>query len=288
MLQQTRVNAVIPYYERFLQRFPSVQALASVEEPALLAAWAGLGYYHRARNMQAAARQVVSSGGFPRHYDDIRKLPGIGEYTAAAIASIAFGAPRAALDGNVARVVSRLMASPSGSRKALQAVADQLLDIQQPGTHNQAMMELGATVCLPRNPHCLLCPVSAYCEARHQGRQEEFPAKTKPAAALIVDKQLLIVRKAKDSQILFWQRPAESRRLAGFWELPETSQLAGARVQKKLGQFRHSIVNTNYRFEVLAGTIRTAPEGFYFLSTNSLHELPLSTTAKKGLACLGK
>jgi len=293
MLQQTRVNAVIPYYERFLNRFPTVEVLASAEEQPLLAAWAGLGYYHRARNLQAAARQIVNRGGFPREYDEIRDLPGIGDYTAAAVSSIAFGSPRAALDGNVIRVLSRLIAEPgdvgsAATRLRLQQAAVDLLDPKRPGEHNQAMMELGATVCLPRQPQCLLCPVSVHCEARKTGRQEEFPIKSKRAAANIVTKQLLIVTKANQSKVLLWRRPAASRRLAGFWELPEPGQLCGARVERKLGQFRHSIVNTSYHFEVLAASIHTAPEGFLFLTKEKLDELPLSTTAKKGLACLGK
>lgn len=293
MLQQTRVNAVIPYYDRFLARFPTVKALAFAEEQQLLAAWAGLGYYHRARNLQSAAKQIVNRGGFPRNYDDLRNLPGIGAYTAAAVSSIAFGSARAAVDGNVVRVLSRLLAEPgdvgsAATRLRFERIATELLDPNQPGEQNQAMMELGATICLPRQPQCLLCPVSAHCEARRSGRQKDFPVKLKLAAAAIVSKQLLIVRNTSQSEILFWQRPATSRRLAGFWELPEPGQLSEARIEKKVGEFRHSIVNTHYHFEVLAGSIATAPEGFLFLTKKALHELPLSTTAKKGLACLGK
>jgi A/G-specific adenine glycosylase len=289
MLQQTRVSAVIPYYERFLDRFPSVEALASADEQELLAAWAGLGYYSRARNLQAAAKLIHGSGQFPSDYDAIRWLPGIGHYTAAAISSIAFGLPRAALDGNVMRVLSRVMAETgdigsAATRVRLQAVADELLDRKRPGDFNQAMMELGATVCLPKQPQCLLCPVAEHCEARRTGRQREFPIKRKRVSPVLVDKELLIVTKQR--RILFWQRPADSRRLAGFWELPEPAQLPGARVESIIGQFRHTIVNTTYCFQVLEGSIQTVPDGFSYLTKKSLDEVPLSTTAKKALACL--
>ena len=292
MLQQTRVNAVIPYYERFLARFPDVQALASAQEQELLAAWAGLGYYSRARNLQAAAKAIVQTAAFPTGYQTLLELPGIGEYTAAAIASIAFGHPRAALDGNVMRVISRVWADPgdigrSSTRQRLQAAADSLLDLKQPGEHNQAIMELGATVCLPKQPKCQLCPISDQCVARRAGRQQEFPIKAKRAAANLVAKQLIIVAGAK-SRVLFWQRPADSRRLAGFWELPEPGQLSGAQLGERIGHFRHTIVNTNYRFEVLRATIKSVPEGFSFLSKKLFDEVPLSTTAKKGIACLRK
>jgi A/G-specific adenine glycosylase len=289
MLQQTRVNAVIPYYERFLNRFPSVEALACASEQDLLAAWAGLGYYSRARNLQAAAKLIHERGRFPNEYEQIRELPGIGDYTAAAVSSIAFGRPRAALDGNVMRVLSRLLAETGDigspvTRVRLQAAADELLDRKRPGEFNQAMMELGATVCLPQQPQCLLCPVTEHCEARRSGRQREFPIKRKRASPNVVAKELLVVNKR--CGILFWQRPADSRRLAGFWELPEPSQLPGARVEKTIGQFRHTIVNTTYCFQVLEGSIQTVPDGFSYLTKKSLDEVPLSTTAKKALACL--
>ena len=292
MLQQTRVAAVIPYYERFLARFPNVDTLASAQEQSLLAAWAGLGYYSRARNLQAAAKAMVQLGGFPNDYDALIQLPGIGGYTAAAIASMAFGRARAVLDGNVMRVISRLTADPgdigsSITRRRLQARADAFLDPNQPGAYNQAIMELGATVCLPRQPQCPLCPVAHQCDALRKGRQHELPIKAKRSETKIIAKQLIVVAGANRG-VLFWQRPADSPRLAGFWELPEPAQLSGVRVGNKIGDFKHTIVNTSYRFEVLRGTIKTVPEGFSYLSKKLFDEVPLSTTAKKGLACLEK
>ena len=154
MLQQTRAAAAIPFYEEFLRRFPDVEALARASEPEVLAAWSGLGYYSRARNLRASALRVLKSGEFPRTFEGLRELPGVGPYTAAAVASIAFDLPHAVLDGNVLRVVSRVtndvgdIGAPQ-TRKRFQKVADEWLDSKRPGAFNQAMMELGATVCLP-------------------------------------------------------------------------------------------------------------------------------------------
>ncbi len=184
MLQQTRVAAAIPYYQRFLERFPDVESLARAKEEEVLRRWAGLGYYSRARNLQRAAREIVArhGGEFPLEFAAALALPGIGRYTAAAILSIARGAPHAVLDGNVARVLARLEALRGDLReprrwRALQSSADRLLDTGHPGDWNQALMELGATVCTPRAPKCPLCPLSASCRARQLGLAEILPEK---------------------------------------------------------------------------------------------------------------
>jgi A/G-specific adenine glycosylase len=184
MLQQTRVAAAIPYYERFLKRFPSVEALARAPQDEVLRLWSGLGYYSRARNLQKAAQEIVAkhNGVFPREPAEALALPGIGAYTAAAILSIAYQKNHAVLDGNVARVVARLNAirgdlRANGTWQKLHGSADRLLDENSPGDWNQAMMELGATLCTPRSPQCLLCPVSEFCEARKQGLAEVIPEK---------------------------------------------------------------------------------------------------------------
>ncbi len=184
MLQQTRVAAAIPYYERFLSHFPDVKSLAEAPEQEVLSLWSGLGYYSRAQNLQKAARQIVAKHGgtFPSSPEEALELPGIGNYTAAAILSIAYDRKLAGLDGNVARVLARLGAIKgdlrSGSRwQDLQKTAEALLDRQNPGDWNQAMMELGATLCTPRSPQCLLCPVGEYCEARKQGLVDSIPEK---------------------------------------------------------------------------------------------------------------
>src|ERR1051325_9770915 len=182
MLQQTRAQAVIPYYERFLQRFPTVEALAAAAEDVVLTQWSGLGYYSRARNLRRAAQAVVESGGFPREYAAIRALAGIGDYTAAAIASMAFQLPHAVLDGNVLRVVARVENDAADiayarTRERFRATAQSWLVPRDPGRFNQALMELGATVCLPRNPLCLVCPVAACCRAREEGTAAQLPVK---------------------------------------------------------------------------------------------------------------
>lgn len=195
MLQQTRVAAVIPYYERFLLRFPNIHALAGAPEGEVLRLWSGLGYYSRARNLQKAAQQVVGkhSGQFPADEPEALALAGIGNYTAAAILSIAYNKKLAVLDGNVARVLARLGAIHGDLRESarwqsLQQIADSLLAPAVPGDWNQAVMELGATICTPRAPQCLLCPVSGFCEARKLGIAEILPEKRKkrPTVAVVL------------------------------------------------------------------------------------------------------
>ncbi len=204
MLQQTRVAAVIPYFEKFLARFPDAPSLAAAEEPEVLRMWSGLGYYSRARNLQTAARQIVAqhAGAFPESLPEIRALRGIGNYTANAILSIAFNQQHAVLDGNVARVIARLEALRGDLRESarwqlLQKTADTFLALESPGNWNQAMMELGATICTPRAPQCLICPVSQHCRARKLGLQNVIPEKRKKhptvqvtlAAAVFTDPQ---------------------------------------------------------------------------------------------------
>src|SRR4051812_18335565 len=209
MLQQTRVAAVIPYFERFLERFPTVKALADAPQEDVLRLWSGLGYYSRARNLQEAAKQIVEKHGgiFPRDADDALDLPGIGPYTVAAILSIAYGAKLAVLDGNVARVIARLEAIHGdlreGSRwQALQASADALLARESAGDWNQAMMELGASICTPQAPQCLLCPVAKFCKARQLGLQEVIPEKRKKRATEEVTLAALVFLDARGQTLL--------------------------------------------------------------------------------------
>jgi A/G-specific adenine glycosylase len=289
MLQQTRVAAVIPYYERFLERFPDVSALASAPEQELLAAWAGLGYYSRARNLQRAAQNILELDGFPREYSLLHSLPGVGDYTAAAIASIAFDLPHAVLDGNVLRVLSRFTGERGNVdsvpvQNRLRAVADQMLHPKRTGEFNQALMELGALVCLPKQPQCQECPVARQCAARDLGMQNELPVKSVRPGSRLVEKELLVIQRA--GKILTWQRSKENRRLAGFWELPEPDQLAGAKLGARIGKFRHTIVNTNFRCHVFRASLVLVPKGFRWLAKSKVHKVPLSTIAKKALACI--
>jgi A/G-specific adenine glycosylase len=194
MLQQTRVTAVIPYYEKFLREFPTVRALAGAASDDVMRHWSGLGYYSRARSLQQAAQQIVTEhgGNFPSEETAVRALAGIGDYTSAAILSIAFGQPFAVLDGNVARVIARIFAMPGDLRerarwRALQTHATELLAVQSPGDWNQAMMELGATICTPRVPQCLMCPVAKFCAARKHGLQQTIPQKRDKRAPVAVE-----------------------------------------------------------------------------------------------------
>jgi A/G-specific adenine glycosylase len=288
MLQQTRVEAVIPYFERFLARFPDAHSLARAPEPAVLAAWSGLGYYSRARNLHRGAKQVAA-GGVPTGYEELRALAGIGPYTAAAIASIAFGQPHAAVDGNVMRVVSRVtgdageISSPVTKGRFTEA-AQLLLDRGRPGDFNQAMMELGATVCIPRAPRCGECPVARFCEARATGRETELPVKLKKNASRDVPLDLALLR--NDSGLFLIQRAADERRLAGFWELPPKSLFPRWR-GRLAAQFTHQIVNDRFRISVFEGPApNVLPPGKWFAPAE-LDAIPLTTVTRKTLTLAG-
>ncbi|MFL6354008.1 MAG: A/G-specific adenine glycosylase [Bryobacteraceae bacterium] len=286
MLQQTRVATAISYYERFLTRFPDFQSLANASESDLLAHWAGLGYYYRARNLHKAARLIRDAGVFPATLEELQGLPGIGEYTAAAVASISFNLPHAALDGNVFRVLSRLLDDPtnigsSGARKHFLAFADTLLDRNQPGAFNQAMMELGATVCLPKNPRCLICPVTDLCRARRRGRENDLPVKSNRRVS--AHEQRLLFWIEREGRLLVWQRPSTSRLMPGFWELPERAQLPSITAGRKFGSFRHTITFHKYLFEVAeAETDTLEPSGeCQWMPLQELDSQPTSTILRK-------
>lgn len=290
MLQQTRVAAAIPYYERFLARFPDVASLAAAREEDALAAWSGLGYYSRARSLHKAARQVAAAGGFPRDLDGLRALPGVGAYTAAAVASIAFGLPHAAVDGNVVRTLARL-AGEKGEvgaarvRQRLEDAAARLLDRRRPGDFNQALMELGATVCLPRQPRCPVCPLASFCTARAGSYERELPVKSRRGETRRVSETLLLIRRG--NAVLLRQRPAASPRMAGFWELPEASLLPAAVPLETLGEIRHTITNTNFRLKIVAAKARRPPAGFRFFCAREMAHIPVAAATRKALARFG-
>src|SRR4051794_28541882 len=223
MLQQTRVETVLPFYNRFLERFPTVEDLARAEVEDVLASWSGLGYYRRARQLHAAARRIAEAGSFPATVEGLLALPGVGAYTAAAVASIAFGVAAPVMDGNVERVLSRCLAlaedpRASGPRQRLLAAAAGLLDPRRPGDSNQALMELGATLCSPRRPKCLLCPLHPECRASREGDPELYPL---PKAKRAGERHRLLVAVVEDARgVLLFRRPEDSSLLAGTWELP--------------------------------------------------------------------
>ena len=219
MLQQTRVETVLEYYGRWLALFPDLEALAGADTADVMKAWEGLGYYRRARNLQAAARVVRESGGtLPSSYESLKALPGVGAYTAGAVASIAFGHAVGAVDGNVRRVLARLFGMQEPSAAWLRRAADELVDPTRPGDWNQALMDLGATVCGPRRPRCEGCPLAAWCTGRESGRPEYYPA-AKPKAGPRKATFALAVLCAGGRTLLV-RRPDDGL-LGGLWAFPE-------------------------------------------------------------------
>jgi A/G-specific adenine glycosylase len=251
MLQQTRVAAVLEHYTRFLRRFPDVKSLAGARLASVLAAWSGLGYYRRARLMHAAARQIVGEHGgkFPEDSASLRELPGIGRYTAAAIASICYGERSAVVDGNVRRVLGRLL-GVSGS--AVWATANRLLSWRRPGDFNQAMMELGATLCTPRAPKCESCPVRPWCAARSSARNSQLRIQRRIALA----RTAVLPRRRRGAlsyrlllngnQVLLTLRGEQETVMPGMWELPKAAPHAAAHFT-----LRHAIMDTDYIVRVV-------------------------------------
>lgn len=254
MLQQTRVETVIPYYERFLRRFPDIRGLAEAPVEVVLKFWSGLGYYQRARQLHRGAQRIVENfeGRVPSSREALLKLPGIGRYTAGAILSIAFGRPEAIVDGNVIRVLTRLFAlggdpTKNSLKKKLWGLSTTLLPRKNPGDFNQALMELGATVCLAKNPRCKECPLEEICLARQRGDQEKFPELSKRKSRKV---KLICALISKNGRYLFAKRPPD-RHLESMWEFPQGDTLS--KVEEKLGvklktirmlkPVRHSIMN---------------------------------------------
>lgn len=309
MLQQTRVETVLPYYERFLERFPDVHTLAAAPLEEVLALWSGLGYYRRARQLHGAAGRIVREG-FPETAAGWRELPGIGEYTAAAVASIACGEAAAVLDGNVERVTARLLALEENPKRAaprrrLRAAAEALLDPGRPGDSNQALMELGARVCTPRNPKCLLCPLARGCEGRRLGEPERFPAPRERRRPMRLLRVVAVVE--RDGRWLLFRRGEEEELMPGLWELPWTGEAAGNgdrsaaaasllarryggrwRLEERVATVRHGITHRAFELEVrrgevaVAGEVAEGPEAGWFTS-EEIGELPTSSMVGKVL-----
>ena len=224
MLQQTQVATVIPFFIRFLERFPTLATLAAASEQDVLQLWEGLGYYRRARHLHAAAQQIVAEhqGQFPMDPDTLGQLPGMGRYTVGAILSQAFDRPLPVVDANVARILARWFACQTDLRSSpvqawLWETAARLLPRRKAGTFNQALMELGQTVCIPRQPMCLLCPVAAFCAARQHGMQNRIPVQAPPPARTAVSEVAVVLR--RDKAFLLVQRPAHGR-WSNMWEFP--------------------------------------------------------------------
>jgi A/G-specific adenine glycosylase len=273
MLQQTRVAVVRDRYPGFLVRFPSVERLAAAKLPEVLAAWSGLGYYRRARALHAAARQLVRRGaGFPRSAEELAALAGIGRYTAAAIASIAFDQPCAVVDGNIERVLGRLFSVPK--RRAWR-VAGELLSPRRPGDFNQAMMELGATVCLPQAPLCAECPVFAWCRTRGAGASRaRSPRRTKPIAYRLA---------VRNQTVFLVQRKNHRSLMPGMWELPQSRPGAGEPVLR----LRHAITTTDYQVSVYRARTANGSAGRW-VKLSEVERLPLTGLTQKVLRLMCK
>jgi A/G-specific adenine glycosylase len=272
MLQQTRVASVIEPYHRFLKRFPILEKLATAREASVLAVWSGLGYYRRARMLHAASKKIANerAGSFPESSKEWEALPGVGRYTAAAIASIVFDEPIAVVDGNVERVLQRVVGKPLG-RKQVWEMAQELVSQRRPGDSNQAIMELGATVCIPRQPKCDRCPVVRLCATR-----DELPPRKNLGRQR--KREIHYVLDCRDGSVLMVQRPKRASLMGGMWELPEivSSNVAGT---SRL-RFRHSITVTDYLVHVKQGASPDHVQGTW-IKKSRIPSLPLTGLARK-------
>ena len=295
MLQQTTVAAVRPYFEKFTARWPDVAALAAADEAELMAAWAGLGYYARARNLLACARMVADAHGgcFPAEEAELLKLPGIGRYTAAAIATIAFGRRAVVVDGNVERVVGRLFAVEEplpGARAALFRLADRLTPAERAGDFAQAMMDLGRTICTPRRPRCSLCPIASDCVARAEGRQEGLPRKQ--ARHPRPQREGFAYWLEHQGHVLLVRRPAEGL-LGGMLALPTGPWAGGADIGEgapaeadwqPVGSVDHIFTHFALRLQVLRADARDRSAGEIWWPVAKLGDAGLPTVFAKAAA----
>jgi A/G-specific adenine glycosylase len=303
MLQQTQVATVIPYYRRFLQAFPTMESLAKAPLERVLEVWSGMGYYRRARNLHRAARAAVErfNANFPADYRQARTLPGVGDYTARAVLSIAYNQPYAVMDGNVARVVARLAAIPGNPgqpqfRLTVERMLGDLLSRRKPGAFNQALMELGQTVCLPRAPRCPACPIRKWCAARHQGRPENFP-QPKPRRKTELHHLAAAILKSRGRVAL--ARGLDDRLLLDLWNFPSafgpSPEKAAANLRKKLGglargpvrlgaslgEVHHQITFRSIQVHLYPAEIAEGRNSLHWFSPRGLESAAVSQLARK-------
>jgi A/G-specific adenine glycosylase len=316
MLQQTRVKKVLDYYQKFIDQFPDVHSLSKANLQQILKAWEGMGYYARARNLHKAAQIVVAEkkGVIPNNYYDFKKLPGAGEYITAAVLSQAFNAPFAVVDGNVTRVISRLFLidlriNLSSSRIIFQEHADMLLDQQQPGAFNQAMMELGATICRPKNPQCGVCPINIFCNAFKTNQQNEYPVanKSKPIPEFHIAVGII----HRNGQFLITQRQINGL-LGGMWEFPggrvnqgeSAAQVCIRKIKEKINlnvevdRFLTKINHAYTHFKIMldafdcrfqSGTIfLNGPADYRWISASEIDSFPVHAAHHKIIPLLKK
>lgn len=299
MAQQTRLEVVVGYWERWMTRFPTVAALAAAPLDDVLSAWAGLGYYSRARNLHRAAQVVVAQHGgeLPRTVDGLRDLPGIGRYTAGAIASIAMDVRAPLVDGNVIRVFARVFGlegdlTTTKAQATLWDLASRAVPAEAPGDFNQGLMELGATVCTPRSPACLACPLAATCVARKTGRQEELPQKRVKATPRAQGVDLGLVRKRGDWLLV--RRPAKGL-YGGLWELPTLESIGAAATGKPEAQRVQKLSHRTLTYRVFAlpkARVKTTPppapyDAAKFFPPDALAALGMSSATRALLVTLG-
>jgi len=302
MLQQTRVAAVMPYYLRWMDELPTVETLASAEESRLMKLWQGLGYYSRARNLQKAAQVIVNElgGRFPDAFEDLLRLPGVGDYTAGAIASIAFGQPVPAVDGNVLRVAART-ANMDGDimdpkvRRMFREVMEAAMPSRRPGAFNQALMDLGATVCLPNGaPLCGQCPLADLCEANRLGLQDSLPVRRKKASRRVEEMTVFLL--LREGRAALRRRP-EQGLLAGLWEFPHVpgklDEAAAAQILSAWGltpldwwkklEAKHVFTHVEWHMTGYLLTVSGADGGFTWVDRRELEELAVPSAFAKYL-----
>jgi A/G-specific adenine glycosylase len=285
MLQQTRVAAVLAHYRLFLERFPTVLVLAAASEDDVLAAWSGLGYYRRARMLQQCAREIVGQHGgrFPEGSSALQELSGIGRYTAAAVASIAFGETVAVVDGNVERVLRRITGRNLTVAQSWQR-AQEMLSTSRPGDFNQAMMELGATICLPREPSCLICPVREWCATRGKGLQPKPVSRQQK-------RQIWCGLEQRKGQVRLVKRANKVSLMAGMWELPQRAEIPHSSAREACWRtFRHSITVTDYTVHVLRDwRVPTGVRGARgrWIAIEKISQIPITGLTRKILRASG-
>ena len=302
MLQQTQVKTVIPYFNNFIRKFPTIKALALADEQDVLKAWEGLGYYSRARNLHHAAKTILErfNGEFPTTYDDVIALKGIGTYTAGAIMSMAFGEKAAAVDGNVMRVMSRILyitddIGLSKTKKYFERIMMDVVPEKDPGAFNQSLMDLGATICTPRSPKCGECPVQAFCRGFKADVQEQLPVKAKKIKPKRVPLIILIIQDDK-GRYLMNQRPSTGL-LGGMWEFVQFEGMTVEefqkqthlfnekdwRVERYLGEVTHVFSHLIWEMRVyhMKCSFKSLPEEMAWFTEEQLDEIPISTAHKK-------
>lgn len=300
MLQQTKVDTVIDYYNKFMKNYPTVQDLAKAEEQEVLKVWEGLGYYSRARNLHTAAKEVVQKYGsiIPNDPNLLGELKGIGPYTKGAISSIAFGLPEPAVDGNVMRVLSRTLLlqdniSEAKTRKHIENIVREIISVRNPSSFNQGLMELGALICTPRSPACMLCPVQAVCRAFAEGMQHQLPIKLKKKKQRVEPYDVLLL-KNHAGEIAIEQRPNEGL-LANMWQFPMVKRIqnnvevikesinqtyaSSYKNVEKVGELKHVFSHIIWELDVYEAEItEETGSDFHFVSINSLSSYPFSVS----------